>query len=55
MTKEKNLPIEEMLAYEELTERVELLRKLDLWVKNIQRMASPSTAIISPDEWAKQH
>jgi len=53
MTKEKILPIEEMLAYEEFTDRVELLRELDLWVKNIQRMASPSTAIISPRRMGK--
>jgi len=37
MPEEKILPIEEMVAYEEFTDRVELLRELDLWVKNIQR------------------
>jgi len=46
--KQEILPVEEMVAYEEFTDRVEILRELDAWVKNIQRMASPSTAIISP-------
>ncbi|MCP4404612.1 MAG: hypothetical protein GY801_45830 [bacterium] len=41
-------PVEEMLAYEEFTDRVELLRELENWVKNIQRMAAPSTALIAP-------
>jgi hypothetical protein len=53
MPEEKILPIEEMVAYEEFTDRVELLRELDLWVKNIQRMAAPSTAIISPRRMGK--
>jgi len=53
MLEEKILPVEEMLAYEEFTDRVELLRELDLWIKNIQRMASPSTAIISPRRMGK--
>ncbi len=42
------LPVEEMLAYEEFTDRVELLRELEAWIKNIQRMAAPSTALIAP-------
>jgi predicted transcriptional regulator len=50
---EKILPIEEMLAYEEFTDRVEILRELDSWVKNIQRMVSPSTAIIAPRRMGK--
>lgn len=50
---EKILPIEEMIAYEEFTGRVEILRDLDSWVKNIQRMASPSTAIMSPRRMGK--
>ena len=53
MPEENILPIEEMVAYEEFTDRVELLRELDLWVKNIQRMAAPSTAIISPRRMGK--
>ncbi|MCP4105019.1 MAG: hypothetical protein GY749_05715 [Desulfobacteraceae bacterium] len=50
---EKILPVEEMVAYEEFTDRVEILRELDAWVKNVQRMASPSTAIISPRRMGK--
>ncbi|MCP4108860.1 MAG: hypothetical protein GY749_25505, partial [Desulfobacteraceae bacterium] len=53
MYDEKTLPVEEMIAYEEFTDRVEILRELDTWVKNIQRMASPSTAIISPRRMGK--
>ncbi|QTA83664.1 p-loop domain-containing protein [Desulfonema limicola] len=49
----KILPVEEMLAYEEFTDRVEILRELEAWVKNIQRMASPSTAIIAPRRMGK--
>ncbi|SLM30807.1 hypothetical protein MTBBW1_2430003 [Desulfamplus magnetovallimortis] len=47
------LPVEEMLAYEEFTDRVEILRELDMWVKNIQKMTSPSTAIIAPRRMGK--
>mgnify|MGYP003980747127 CR=1 FL=1 len=50
---EKILPVEEMLAYEEFTDRVEILRELTQWVKNIQRMTSPSAAIISPRRMGK--
>ncbi|MCP4376829.1 MAG: hypothetical protein GY794_11715, partial [bacterium] len=46
-------PVEEMLAYEEFTDRVELLRELENWVKNIQRMAAPSTALIAPRRMGK--
>ncbi len=53
MLDEKILPVEEMLAYEEFTDRVEILRELDGWVKNIQRMASPSTALIAPRRMGK--
>ncbi|MCP4347126.1 MAG: hypothetical protein GY795_16565, partial [Desulfobacterales bacterium] len=53
MYDEKTLPVEEMVAYEEFTDRVEILRELDAWVKNIQRMASPSTAIMSPRRMGK--
>ncbi|MDM8551602.1 hypothetical protein QUF72_16060 [Desulfobacterales bacterium HSG2] len=53
MYDEKILPVEEMVAYEEFTDRVEILRELDTWVKNIQRMAAPSTAIISPRRMGK--
>ncbi|MCP4397050.1 MAG: hypothetical protein GY801_07090, partial [bacterium] len=50
---ERILPVEEMVAYEEFTGRVEILRELDLWVKNIQRMGSMSTALISPRRMGK--
>ena len=50
---EEILPVEEMLAYEEFTDRVEILRELTDWVKNIQRMTAPSTAIISPRRMGK--
>jgi len=53
MNDEKILPVEEMLAYEEFTDRVEILRELDAWVRNIQRMTAPSTAIISPRRMGK--
>ncbi len=36
---EKILPVEEMIAYEEFTGRVEVLRELDKWVKNIQHIS----------------
>ncbi len=48
MIDEAIMPVEEMLAYDEFTDRVEILRRLDAWVKNIQRMAAPSTALIAP-------
>ncbi len=41
-------PVEEMLADDEFTDRVELLRELEEWVKNIQRMTAPSIALIAP-------
>ncbi|MDM8538631.1 hypothetical protein QUF70_17895, partial [Desulfobacterales bacterium HSG17] len=53
MYEEKILPVEEMVAYEEFTGRVEILRELDTWVKNIQRMAAPSTSIIAPRRMGK--
>jgi len=53
MYDEKILPVEEMVAWEEFTDRVEILRELEAWVKNIQRMASSSTAIIAPRRMGK--
>ena len=50
---DKLLPVEEMIHYEEFTGRVEILRELDNWVKNIQRMAAPSTAIMAPRRMGK--
>ncbi|MCP4397036.1 MAG: hypothetical protein GY801_07020 [bacterium] len=46
-------PVEEMLAYDEFTDRVELLRELENWVKNIQRMTAPGTALIAPRRMGK--
>ena len=53
MNSDTILPVEEMIAYEEFTDRVEILRELEQWVKNIQRMAAPSTALISPRRMGK--
>ena len=53
MIDKKILPVEEMLAYEEFTDRVEILRELETWIKNIQHMTSPSTAIIAPRRMGK--
>ncbi len=53
MFEEKILPVEEMVAYGEFTDRVEILRELDTWVKDIQRIASASTALISPRRMGK--
>jgi hypothetical protein len=55
MSENQILPIEEMLAYDEFTDRVELLRQLDLWINNIQRMASPALQLFRPDAWEKLH
>ncbi len=41
-------PVEEMVHEDEFTDRVELLRELDQWVKAISRMGSTSTALIAP-------
>ena len=53
MSEEIITPIEEMMPYNEFTDRVELLRELDLWIKDIGRMASSSTSIISPRRLGK--
>jgi hypothetical protein len=41
-------PVEEMIYEDEFTDRVELLRDLDQWVKAIGHMGSSSTALIAP-------
>ncbi|CAK8725073.1 ATPase domain protein, prokaryote domain protein [Candidatus Electrothrix laxa] len=46
-------PVEEMVHEDEFTDRVELLRELDLWVAAIQHMGSPSTALIAPRRLGK--
>ncbi|MCK5524901.1 MAG: hypothetical protein KAI83_17380 [Thiomargarita sp.] len=48
MLETKIWPVEEMVHEDEFTDRVELLRKLDKWVKAIGRMGSTSTALIAP-------
>jgi predicted transcriptional regulator len=49
----KIFPIEECLEYDEFTDRVELLRDLELWIKNIRYKRSGSTSIISPRRLGK--
>ncbi|ETR68341.1 MAG: hypothetical protein OMM_10635, partial [Candidatus Magnetoglobus multicellularis str. Araruama] len=41
------------MAYEEFTDRVELLRELETWIKNIRHKRSGSTSIISPRRLGK--
>ncbi|CAK8725071.1 Restriction endonuclease type IV Mrr domain-containing protein [Candidatus Electrothrix laxa] len=53
MPKIKIWPVEEMVHEDEFTDRVELLRELDLWVAAIQHMGSPSTALIAPRRLGK--
>jgi len=53
LSEEKITPVEEMIPYDEFTDRVELLRELDAWVKGISRMVSSSTSIISPRRLGK--
>ena len=48
MLKTSIWPVEEMVHEDEFTDRVELLRELDQWVKAIGRMGSWSTALIAP-------
>jgi DNA-binding transcriptional ArsR family regulator len=48
MPETKIWPVEEMVHEDEFTDRVELLRELEQWVKAIGRMGSWSTALIAP-------
>jgi predicted transcriptional regulator len=48
MLETKIWPVEEMVHEDEFTDRVELLRELDQWVKAIGRMGSWSTALMAP-------
>ena len=48
MLETKIWPIEEMVHEDEFTDRVELLRELEQWVKAISRMGSWSTALMAP-------
>ena len=48
MLETKIWPVEEMVHEDEFTDRVELLRELEQWVKAIARMGSGSTALMAP-------
>ncbi|RKZ38319.1 MAG: hypothetical protein DRR00_34355, partial [Candidatus Parabeggiatoa sp. nov. 3] len=48
MLETKIWPVEEMVHEDEFTDRVELLRELDQWIKAISRMGSSSMALIAP-------
>jgi hypothetical protein len=48
MPETKIWPVEEMVHEDEFTDRVELLRELEQWLKAISRMGSASTALIAP-------
>jgi predicted AAA+ superfamily ATPase len=48
MQETKIWPVEEMVHEDEFTDRVELLRELEQWIKAIGRMGSWSTALIAP-------
>jgi predicted transcriptional regulator len=50
---EPKLPVEEMLSEEEFTDRVEILRDLEHWYRNIKPRISSSTALISPRRMGK--
>ena len=50
---ERTLPIIECMEYDEFTDRVELLRELETWIKNIRYKRSGSTSIISPRRMGK--
>ncbi|NPV54118.1 MAG: hypothetical protein HPY71_11430 [Firmicutes bacterium] len=49
----KVLPVEEMVSEEEFTDRVEILRELEDWYRNIKRRISSSLALISPRRMGK--
>jgi predicted transcriptional regulator len=50
---ERIFPIEECMEYDEFTDRVELLRELEAWIKNVRYKRSGSTSIISPRRLGK--
>ncbi|NPV81363.1 MAG: hypothetical protein HPY52_14000, partial [Firmicutes bacterium] len=47
------LPVEELVSEEEFTDRVEILRELEQWYRNIKRKISTSLALISPRRMGK--
>jgi Cu2+-containing amine oxidase len=55
MPETKIWPVEEMIYEDEFTDRVELLRELDQWIKAIERRGSTSTALIAPRQIGKPY
>jgi predicted AAA+ superfamily ATPase len=53
MLETKIWSVEEMVHEDEFTDRVELLRELDRWIKAIERRGSTSTALIAPRQIGK--
>ncbi|HHY47910.1 MAG TPA: restriction endonuclease [Firmicutes bacterium] len=53
MVEPRVLPVEEMVSEEEFTDRVEILRELEDWYRNIKRRISSSLALISPRRMGK--
>ncbi len=47
------LPVEELVSPEEFTDRVEILRELETWHRNIKHRISSSLALISPRRMGK--
>ena len=48
MLEEMITPVEEMMQYDDFTDRLEILRELEAWIKDIGRSVSSSTSLISP-------
>ncbi|NPV79932.1 MAG: hypothetical protein HPY52_06590 [Firmicutes bacterium] len=53
MIEPRVLPVEELVSEEEFTDRVEILRELEQWYRNIKRKISTSLALISPRRMGK--
>ncbi|HHV62437.1 MAG TPA: hypothetical protein GXX51_07360, partial [Firmicutes bacterium] len=53
MVEPQVLPVEEMVSEEEFTDRVEILRELETWYRNIKHRISSSMALISPRRMGK--
>ncbi|MEW5867194.1 MAG: hypothetical protein AB1774_10110 [Bacillota bacterium] len=53
MIEPRILPVEEIVSEEEFTDRVEILRELENWYRNIKRRISSSLALISPRRMGK--
>jgi predicted AAA+ superfamily ATPase len=50
---EKIMPVEEILHEDEFTGRVEILRELEEWIKEIGRVGAGSTSLIAPRRMGK--